>query len=127
MGAVGLVAAGRWGRRGTAAAFLVGLAVLMSAVSAAMGPSGETQTNLLFLAGLLVGVAVVLPVTRWVPGPPVLRWSVVAVAAALAGGAVGVMALALFPLVAPLVAAVLAVLVARVPSVRTGGDQHPAA
>ena len=125
VGAAGLVATGRWGSRGAAAGLLICLAVLVSAVSAAMGPSGETQTYLLFLAGLLVGVAAVLPAAGWVRGPPALRWSVIAVAAALAGGAVGIMALAVFPLVAPVVAVLFGVLIARGPRMNAGAEGEP--
>lgn len=115
LAAAGPPAVRRWGHRGGAAVLLACVAVVMRAVSAAMGPTGETGTYVLFAAAVLVGIAAVLLVADKVPGPAALRWAVVVVAGAVAGWAVGLPVLAVFPLLVPVAALVLAVLLARRP------------
>lgn len=125
----GLAASRRWGRSGGVAGLLVSVAVVMNAVGAAMGPSGDTQTYGVFVAAVLVGIAVLLPAARWVPGPPVGRWAVIVVVGVAAGWSAGVLALSLFPLLAPVVAVVFAVVAARQPLIPRGaaGAHQPRA
>lgn len=120
--AVGRWAADRWRAAGAAAGVLVTVAVLASAVSAAMGPVGDAQLLLLAVAAVLVGVAVLLPVAHRVPGPAVTWWLVVGVGGVSLGLSVALHALAVLPLAAPFVALLVAVLTARRP--RRGADER---
>lgn len=98
-------------------AVLVAVAVLGQAVSAAMGPEGDGGFLVVVAAGALAGVAVVSLLAPRLPGPASTRWLLVAVVGVAAGWVVGVPALMVGPLVAPLVALGLAVHVLR-PSTR---------
>jgi len=121
----GLLAARRWGRLGVLATVLVAASFALHAVSAAMGPSGDTQTYLLFLATALLGVGAAVPVDPYVPLPPAARWAVVGLVGVVAGWTFGPVTVAGLPLAAPAVALVMAIWLTRRPAARPAPTTGP--